>query len=83
MDFKKTAVGFNRFPDLSPCFFIRCNRSADGYASVFCDFCGYKTNPFDIDVTVFLGKIEFRGEVSSDNIPVKKGDGSCSDFQES
>ena len=59
MNFKKAAMDFDGLTDGASCFFIGGDGSADGNATVFCDFLGHKPDALDIDVPVLFGKIEF------------------------
>ena len=67
----KTVYGL---PDIGPGSFIGSDRSAYGDAAIFGNFRCYKSDAFNIDVPVFLGKAELAGKVQPHDVSVQKRD---------
>src|SRR5437868_8662986 len=81
MDEDEATVRLNHVPDLFADGIVRSNRCTDGDSPILGNLRGNITDAADINIAVFLGESEFRGEMFAYQIDVENGNGTTSDLQ--
>src|SRR5579872_3455494 len=82
MNEHEPAISFDHLPDVPARGFVWGNGRTDGDAAIFGDLRSHKTDPMDIEIAMFPGEAQFGRKIFSNNISVKQGHRTATDFEQ-